>query len=356
MSSARFCSTLFLLSLVLTSEVRAYLGGFEEQDGYRIPGTGNIFTSGIPGDAQFYLGNNPSNGFTGIVPPGAFPNTLGDSSHGPDLSRYNAGQYGTNNGGPGGTATDIADNSGLWTALAGGRLNEDLGAPLYQGNLFARDYVQAYGYPSARSGSQVLNLLASDVNLRYNYSLDSRDLDGVVPAMNSGYSMDVRFWSCPSGDDDADTGDMVGIAFKDSAGQILVEVGYTGDNRVQYRVGGATAWTTTAIHIGTTGWSEFSLNLDSQQNTVSLGVTAYDDAQFILGNETSLLNAMPLGFDALNLTDITWDLRGGALDNDAFSFKHYFDDFDFALTAVPEPSAALLLMVSALLGWKRRRC
>ena len=60
---------------------------------------------------------------------------------------------------------DIGDNTGLWTALAGGRLHEDIGAPLYQGDTFHRDYIAAYGYTSPHSGSQVLNVLATDVDL-----------------------------------------------------------------------------------------------------------------------------------------------------------------------------------------------
>jgi len=59
--------------------------------------------------------------------------------------------------------------------------------------------------------------------------------------------------------------------------------------------------------------------------------------------------------DALALTDLTWDLRGGSLDNGAVGFKHYFDDFSFALTPVPEPTGALLLMLTGLVAGLRRR-
>lgn len=50
----------------------AYLGSFEESDGYRIPGaggSGNILSLNFAGDAQFYLNNVPANGLTGIVAP-----------------------------------------------------------------------------------------------------------------------------------------------------------------------------------------------------------------------------------------------------------------------------------------------
>jgi len=79
-----------------------------------------------------------ANGYTGVVPLGAYPNALGDFTHGVDLSRYNAGQCAPNDGGPGGMASDIIDNSALWQVLAGagGRLNEDADAPHYYGTNF----------------------------------------------------------------------------------------------------------------------------------------------------------------------------------------------------------------------------
>jgi hypothetical protein len=61
----------------------------------------------LAGDAQFFLNNIDVNGFTGVVPLGTYPNTMGDGTHGADLSRCNTGQYETPNGGPGGTAVDL---------------------------------------------------------------------------------------------------------------------------------------------------------------------------------------------------------------------------------------------------------
>ena len=103
-------SLTWFLTLGLLGPVQiasAYLGSFEEADGYRIPGaggSGNIASGFFVGDSQFYLNNTPANGFTGIVAPGAYPNGMGDAKHGADVSRYNAGQYGTGGSGPGGAA------------------------------------------------------------------------------------------------------------------------------------------------------------------------------------------------------------------------------------------------------------
>lgn len=331
---------------------RAYLGSFEEQDGYRLPGTGQMASLNFAGDAQFYLSNNAANGFTGVVPLGAFPNTLGDLTHGADLSRYNAGVYGTNNSGPGGTAADIGDNTGLWTALAGGRLHEDIGAPLYQGDTFHRDYIAAYGYTSPHSGSQVLNVLATDVDLRYNYQLDSRDYDGFTPSLTNSQKIDLVFWTCPSDYDDSVTSNVLGMTFKDSLGQSLLQVGYTGDNFLQYRVGNAASWQTTTITIGTQGWSQISLSFNTASNQVSLSAAGFNDVNSILEPMAAVITNELIGLDALNVTDIQWDAVG------TVGFKNFFDDFNFSVTPVtpvPEPGGAVLVVLAGLWGMKRRR-
>ncbi|MBL9129805.1 MAG: PEP-CTERM sorting domain-containing protein [Verrucomicrobiaceae bacterium] len=355
--------------LALPEESVAYLGSFEELDGYRVPQNGSITSLGFAGDAMFYLNNNSANGFTGIVPASTFPNTLGDLTHGPDITRYNAGLYGTNAGGPGGGAADIIDNTGAWTALLGGRLNEDLGGTLangYQyfgntstGNIFLqnRDYVHAYRYGAARNGTQVLNLLAQDTSLRYNYALDSRDLGGTNPAATANSIIAMTFWFCPADTDDTDVDNLFGLTLRDAAGQSVVEVGYTGENIVQYRLPGGGGWISTGSTAGSQGWSEMNVTLNTATDVVSLSVRAYDDINAVLGTTTTLLANQVLGLDAGALTDLRWDLRGGPLNNGAVSYKNYFEDFSFAVTPVPvpEPGSALC----AALGWlflaRRRR-
>lgn len=346
-----------LVALLWPQGARAYLGSFEEQDGYRLPGDGQILSAFLAGDAQFYLNNIDANGFTGIVPLGAFPNTLGDGTHGADLSRYNAGDYGTNGGGPGGTAADIVDNSGLWRALAGGRLNEDVDAPYYSGGNFNRDYVQAYRYPGAHSGTSVLNLLASDTDLSYAYTLDARDFNGTAPLATGGSLIQMAFWLCPSDWDDTDTDNILSLSLRDSMDQTVFQVGYTGDNMLQYRLPGG-GWQTTANRMGTSGWSEVVVILDTANNTAGIVVSAYDDTSSTLGAQTYVLANQALGLDAGALTGLQWDLRGGTLNNGAASFKNYFDDFNFTLNPVlvPEPGGALLVgwaVLTAMLLRKR---
>ncbi len=355
------------LALLLPQTAMAYLGSFEENDGYRIPQNGVISSLGFGGDAMFYLNNNAVNGFTGIVPASTFPNTLGDISHGPDLSRYNAGAYGINGGGPGGTATDIADNSGAWKALVGGRLNEDLGGTLangfqYLGNtgglVFSqnRDYVHAYRYTGAHGGSQVLNFLAQDTSLQYDYALDSRDLGGTNPSATLASIIAMTFWFCPADTDDTDAGNLFGLTLRDALGQSVFSVGYTGENVVQYRMtGSGGSWISSASQVGTQGWSEMSVVLNTQSDTVNVSVRAYDDLTATLGSSVSILTGQSLGVNADALTDLRWDLRGGTLDNGAVSYKNYFDDFSFNVAPVPEPGSALGVVLGSLILIRRRR-
>jgi len=350
-----FCRVLAIAALATCWPLGAwaYLGSFEEADGYRIPQNGIISSLGFAGDAMFYLNNNAVNGFTGIVPASTFPNTLGDATHGSDLSRYNAGEYGTSAGGPGGTATDIADNTGLWKAMVGGRLNEDIGGTLANGYQYLgstgglvfsqnRDYVHAYRYTGARTGTQVLNFLAQDTNLQYDYSFDSRDLGGTNPSATLASIIAMTFWFCPTDTDDTDAGNLFGLTLRDALGQSLFSVGYTGDNVVQYRMAGTGgSWISSGSLAGTQGWSEMTVVLNTQSDTVNVSLRAYDDLTNTLGSSVSILTGQSLGVDANAFTDLRWDLRGGTLDNGAASYKNYFDDFSFNVLPVPEPGSLL---------------
>ncbi len=51
---------------------------------------------------------------------------VGTTLAGNDVTLYNAGQFGTANGGPGGTVMVITPDTGLWSVVSGGRL---LGGP-----------------------------------------------------------------------------------------------------------------------------------------------------------------------------------------------------------------------------------
>ncbi len=346
--------TCLLSTLFWSQSASAYLGGFEAQDGYSTPQNGLIPSLLFAGDAQFYLNNTPASGYTGVVPLGSYPNNMGDGTNGPDLSRYNAGQFGTNNGGPGGTATDVADNTGLWQALVGGRLNEDADAPYYYGGQYTRDQIVAYRQTTPHSGTQSLGLIAGDTNLRYLYSLDSRDLNGFAPVSTTSSLIQMSFWVNPTDWDDLDTGNILGLSLMDAANQSVFEIGYTGDNRLEYRLPGDSAWHTTSWTLGTLGWSEVIVAIDTFANTASLSVRAYDDGLSSLGAESAVLSGQAMGLDASSLKNLQWDLRGGPLDNGAVSYNNYFDDFNFTVTPVPEPGGLLLMVIAAFAALSER--
>ncbi len=345
---------------------RAFLGGFEEADGYHTPnllagyltvdGFGLMPTLNIAGDATFYNGD-PLNGFINWVPPAATPNSSGDGTHGSDVTRYNAGLFGVNNGGPGGLGTDIADDSGAWRALSGGRLNDDAAAPDFNGTAIqGRDHMIAWLYPGAREGQQVLDLLASDVDLAYEYSLDARDLNGTAPAATGAHEVTMSFWFCPTDSDDGFAGNVLGLAMRDDQGRGLIEIGWSGDNELQYRVGAASLWQSTGVLAGTHGWSNAVLVADTFANTVSLSVSAWDDIGS-LGAPQDLVSATAVGFDASAVETLRWTAEGGILDagSGAVAYKNTFDEFEFNVAPVPEPGSAVLLAAGLLLRWRRRR-
>jgi len=354
---------LCLLILGLATEsAHAFLGSFEEEDGYRIPLIGQIPSAMLSSDTQFYLLGSAGNGYTGVVPLGAYPDTMGDGDggwHGPDVTRYNAGAYGTSGSGPGGTAVDIADDTGLWQALTGGRLNEDRNAPYYYGGQLYRDQIVAYHFLYPRTGSQVLSVMAADEDLSYSYTLDSRDLGGLNPASTAAALVQMSFWARPTDWDDEHTGNIMGLSLVDAMNQSIFQVGYTGDNRLQYRLADGGDWITTTHVLGSHGWSQIVVSVDNAANTASLAVRAYSDTFSALASSTTtVLNQVAIGVDAAALRALQWNVRGGSLDNDAVSYVHFFDDFSFTVapgSPVPEPGGFLLLGVALGLGTCRRR-
>lgn len=361
-----FPLSLLGLLLLLPISGRAYLGSFEEQDGYHSPvttagyldvnGRGLIPSLSIAGDAVFYNGD-PVNGLISWVAPAATPNSIGDTTHGSDLTRYNAGSFGTNNGGPGGLATDIRDDTGLWQAVSGGRLNDDAAAPNFNGTITqGRDHVIAWRYPNPQDGAQVLDVLASEVDMTYKYSFDSRDFNGTAPSVTSEHQTTMSFWFCPTDSDDGYASNVFGLAVRDNSGQTLIEVGYTGDNELQYRLGNNSLWQSTGVIVGSHGWSQAAITINAFTNTASFSADAWDD-NTLTSSSHDFISDIDIGLNAGSLDSLQWSAKGGLLDANvgAVAYKNTFDNFQFNVVAVPEPGTAWLIGIGALITFRRRR-
>jgi hypothetical protein len=220
-----------------------------------------------------------------------------------------------------------------------------------------RDHIIGWRYPGARTGSNVLDVLAGEEDMIYDYSFDSRDLAGSAPSATSSHLVAMNFWFCPTYFDDSYSSNVFGLAVKDNLGQQLVEFGFTGDNRIQYRVGSSSLWETTNVVAGVEGWSSVSMQIDTASNRVSLNVMGWDDISMSLGSDVSLLNGADLGVDAGSLETLRWSAEGGLLDAGSgdTAYKNTFDDFEFSVQAVPEPGSALLLGLGMIAGLRRRR-
>lgn len=354
------------LTLALPMSAMAYLGSFEEQDGYHTPvtvtgyldvgGRGLIPSLSIAGDATFYYGD-PANGLITWVAPAATPNSAGDTTHGSDVTRYNAGIFGINNGGVGGLATDIRDDTGLWQAVSGGRINDDAAAPNFNGTVTqGRDHIIAWRYPNPQDGAQVLDVLASDVDLSYKYSLDSRDLNGLAPNLSSEYRTTMSFWFCPTDSDDGFADNVFSLSLRDNTGQSLLEFGYTGDNVLQYRVGNNSLWQSTSVVVGTHGWSQAVMTVDAFTNKASFSTVAWDDGTGSL-TASDIITDVDLGVNAGSLDSLQWNTKGGILDagSGAVAYKNTFDNFQFNAVAVPEPGSAWLMAIAGIATLRRRR-
>jgi hypothetical protein len=105
---------------------------------------------------------------------------------------------------------------------------------------------------------------------------------------------------------------------QEDLGQSVFGVGCRVENLVQYHMTGSEgSWISSASHVGTQGWSEMSVVLDTQSDTVNVGVRAYDDLTATLGSSVSILTGQSLGVNADAVTELRWDFRSGTLDNGA---------------------------------------
>lgn len=138
------------------------------------------------------------------------------------------------------------------------------------------------------------------------------------------------------------------LAFYDTAGNHLVDIGWDDNLNYIFRTTTSGAFTTLGGPLAPAfQYDQFTFGFNFQTDTVTFQV-----ADEFGQPKTTLLNNIALGSNGLNLGYVDF-----VLDSD--QFKVAFDDSSFQIAAVPEPSSLVLLTIGAAgLGgaaWKRRR-
>lgn len=307
------------------------------------------------GTAHAYLGSfTPNDGYyvqSGVI--------LGD------VSIYNAGASGPNAGGGPGPIQINAD-SGLWKLVSpvGGYFtsvatrNAAVGAgpsyPTNPPNTAAAYIVGNHTSGRFNDGSNLAirnDTPAGTGPMIYNYSLDTYDFGGPVPATITSGPVSTQFYFCPNPGDTPNPGTLVGdkftLSFMDSIGNVGLQWGYARDNSVYWRTSSSNPWTPTAFIADQTNWDGLKVDIDLTADT--FGMDYYDVSANTWTNIVP--SGTALGMPMQNLTTLQWQLEDNL--SAGVGGKNFFDDFSF--TVVPEPSTLVLAgSAVAILLWRRR--
>ncbi len=332
------CAVLSVVVCVLAiSSAEAYLGGFEPADGYLL-GSGPILQSGA----------NPPSPYT-------------------DVTYYNAGQFGANAGG--GSSLSITPDSGLWDLVstagaffrtpADRLLNTGTAPPYGAFPSFTIYDVPAYavgnhspGYlsPSALAlrNETAWNNVPVGGPIEYDYTLDTYDFGGPLPASITTGVVSTSFRFCPNPAQAAIPGtaarDKFIMSFRDSVGNTGVQIGYADDNEVYWRPGNAGSWNYTGIYANSTNWDQFTVDIDLT------GFGTFDISYLAIATNTTTQLALnqPLGASMQDLTHLRWWLNDQVVGGTGG--KNFFDAFSFRAHPVPEPSSIAILATSLVAG------
>jgi len=292
-------------------------------------------------------------------------NVFSGSYNWSDVSYYNAGSYGVNaGGGPG--PTFIAPDSGKWRVVGqvGGYFSNSVarsaatsGAPPYppvaQPGMIPVYLVGDHG-PGRTDNSSLAfrndTALGSTGAAVYDYSLDTYDTGGPVPASVTGGTVNYGIYFSTSPNDPFVPGVRSPERFTqsvlDSAGNIGMQWGYARDNTVLWRTSPSGIWNYTGIVANAGMWDGISIDIDLTADTFKLD---YFDS--FANTWTTLAPAgTALGSTMGNFTGLRWQLEDGT--NGGVGGKNFFDDATFV---VPAPGTAALLGLAGLAGLRRRR-
>lgn len=311
----------------------------------------------IPLDSHAYLGGFESNdGYYEPVLP-----TM--------VNSYNAGQYGTANGGPGNSYTPASYDQpgGLWDDLndAYGAYNIGYAGGIPYGYYVTQHPpVPEYGmFP--HSGDAMLALrntgyasvdphLARPLDFRY--LLDSRDFyNGGNPVNPSDTGDKIVAWSIWAAPGPVTApNDGIWLSFRDAAGKIGFQFGWDESYQLRYRDEPTDGWVNTSYMFGQpwdfyTGqpvvYDRFEFSLDLLNDVWSLDVFSGLDS-----NTMTFVTNRPFGQHLSNFSEIDWHVGYG-------NEKSFFDDSGFVIRSaqIPEPGTCALLGIGGLLLWRGQR-
>ena len=299
-------------TLALSNNAHAWLGGFEQADGYQ-----------------------------------PFLNMV---------QNYNAGHYGPNSGYGGGPVA-ITPNTDFWTAVQGGFFSG--GAVSYatgHQNLDRLWWNNNIGSPN----NQALQLTTNHTGwggpaLEYTYNVDTPDLGGVAPSATAGQKVSISFWWMGNLQGFDTSGQVPegyfgdAIQFRDSANNVGFQVGMTqraaGDHVTFWN--GSTMFEST-IPAPASKYDRWDITLDLANNTVSANYF-----EFLPNTLTPVLTNVPLMSAMSNFSSMDFRTSPGVTNEKYFGLR--VDDFTMH-TTVPEPTTiGALGVVAAAIAMRRPR-
>lgn len=293
-------------ALLAATPVMGYLGSFEEQDGYQ--------------------------------PGGSLPVL--------DVSTYNAGQYGLSNFGPGGSLVNITPNTGLFEKFDVGDISQGTG-----------ELIAHHG--TGKTGSSYLDLRAkaefgdtADDGANYLYTFDSRDFNGVLPAIVNAGVVTLDYWVSPQTALFAG-GQVTTTEFVNAAGDTVFALGTVGQasftSRPLIQWWDATGWHTSTVEGSNQGslglWDHVMLSFDLTNDLVSLTYMA---------SLTGITHTLATNVQTITSLDTLTGIRFTAAPG---TEENAYDDFTIVSPiVVPEPTTVLLVLLGlAKAGLSRRR-
>ena len=326
-------SCLVVLAALSTAlRCHAYLGGFENADGYVFAYT-SYFSNWV------------------------------------DVAYYNAGQWGANAGG-GPLPVEVNFNTGLWNLTsspgsffpstatrvtwAGTTAPYPPTTPALQAATVAAYFIG--NHFGGRLGTTALALRNATAlgPITYDYKLDTYDFGGPAPASITSGPVTTGFYFQPNPPDsivdpNGTSPEKVILSFTDSTGSVGLQWAYARDNSVEWRQGNSGPWTNSGIVSDPTNYDGVTVGLDLTAQTFKI-----DYYDISTATTTTIAPAgTALGNPMADLTHLGWFLTDNLYSG--VGGKNFFDDFSFTLTRVPEPATMSLLAIVGLGALVRRR-